>query len=59
VGQTPIYGQLCGERRHAEAPIGVADMPRDHPGNHCLAGELPVPAAVFGPPGVDGCSRSE
>jgi hypothetical protein len=60
VSQTPIYDQLCGQRLHAEVTAKGADLQRlDHPGSHRRSGDLPVPAAVFGPPEADSCCRTQ
>jgi hypothetical protein len=53
MGETPIYDQVRGERINADVPASEADPQRaDDHGKHRLSPETPVPAAVFGPPGL-------
>jgi hypothetical protein len=51
VGGTPIYDQVRGERINADVPPSEADSWADYHGKHRLRLDIPVPAAVFGPPG--------
>jgi hypothetical protein len=53
MGETPIYDQVRGERINADVPASGADSQwvDDH-GKHRLLPDAPVPAAVFGPPGL-------
>ncbi|MDQ4033235.1 MAG: hypothetical protein M3332_13625 [Actinomycetota bacterium] len=53
MGETPIYEQVRGERINADVPASEADPQRaDDHGKHRLSPETPMPAEVFGPPGL-------
>jgi hypothetical protein len=53
MGETPIYDQVRGERLNADVPASGADPQQaDGHGKHRLLPDTPVPAAVFGPPGL-------
>jgi hypothetical protein len=51
--ETPIYDQVRDERINADVPASGAGPQRaDDHSKHRLFPDTPVPAAVFGPPGL-------